>query len=82
MHPIVMDQLAADHRTRLLAEAESRRRLRAFVERTRRPSWWRTVPARALVALARRLDPAALRGPDHATSRRGEPCLEGMGTAH
>lgn len=63
MHPIVIDQLASDHRTRLLAEAEVRRRQRAHGERARRPRRvpaWRTVPASLLVRAARRLDPCAL----------------------
>lgn len=63
MHPIVIDQLATDHRTQLLAEAAARRRQEAYASRTRRPARWRTVPARVLVGLARRLDPGSVGRP-------------------
>lgn len=69
MHPILIDQLAADHRTRLLAEAAVRRQQRAFAERVRRTPRWRAVPARLLVGAARRLDPGTL--------RRVDPCPDG-----
>lgn len=64
MHPIVINQMAADHRTRLLAEAAVRRQQRASAERTRRTPRWRSVPARLLVGAARRLDPGTLRRVD------------------
>ncbi len=57
MPPVVIDLIAADPRTRLLAEAEVRRRQQARATRLRHAPAWRSRPARLLVTLARRLDP-------------------------
>lgn len=73
MHPIVAEHIAADRRSRQLEAAVAhRRRARAASARVWPTAHWRARQARRLVALARRLDPAAgsLAGPAVPVARR------------
>lgn len=57
MHPIVVDHVAADLRSRRLAEAAIHRHVRAVRASRSTARTWRSRQARRLLALARRLDP-------------------------
>lgn len=57
MHPIVVDHVAADLRSRRLAEAAVHRHVQAVRPSRPAPHTWRSRQARRLLALARRLDP-------------------------